>query len=222
MRPNAVELQAIYSQRFDQHIAYRNEVWKVLVSEFFANYIAPEAAVLDLGCGYGQFINNVECQQRYAMDLNKRAKEYLSDKVVFLEQDCSAPWALPDESLDVVFTSNFFEHLLSKQALNETLAQALRCLRPGGRLMAMGPNIKYVGGAYWDFCDHHLALTEASVMEAMRVQGFAIERVIARFLPYTMANRRPVPTALVSLYLKLPLAWRLFGAQFFVVGRKSG
>jgi len=221
VQPDTVELKRIYSQRFDEHIAYRNEVWKVLVSEFFARYIRPDATVLDLGCGYGQFVNNVVCQRKYAMDLNERAKEYLNSDVVFLEQDCSAPWAVPAGSLDVVFTSNFFEHLLSKQALNATLAQALHSLKRGGLLVAMGPNIKFVGGAYWDFCDHHLALTEASLSEALRVQGFAIQETIARFLPYTMTNRRPIPTALVRLYLKLSLAWRVFGAQFLVVGQKT-
>jgi predicted SAM-dependent methyltransferase len=56
--------------------------------------------------------------------------------------------------LDVIFTSNFFEHLVSKQALSQTILQAKKCLVPGGRLIAMGPNIRFVGGAYWDFWDH--------------------------------------------------------------------
>src|SRR5579875_3508777 len=125
------ELEAIYSRRFDQHVRYRNEVWKVLVSDFFSRYISPNAAILDLGCGYGEFVNNVRCHRKYAMDLNKRAKEYLNPEIIFIEQDCSEPWNVPANSLDLVFTSNFFEHLLSKQALNKTLGQAARALKPG-------------------------------------------------------------------------------------------
>jgi SAM-dependent methyltransferase len=221
MKPNPAELEAIYSERFDEHIAYRNNVWRVLISEFFNPYVEPNAIVLDLGCGYGEFINNVVCRQKYAMDLNPRAKNYLKEEVILLPQDCSAPWPLPDASLDLVFTSNFFEHLPSKEALSDALTQAARCLRPGKRLVAMGPNIRFVGGAYWNFYDHHLALTDISLVEAMRVHGLRIERVIPRFLPYTMVNRRPVPERLVRLYLKLPLMWRIMGAQFLVIAQKA-
>ncbi len=214
------ELEAIYNQRFNEHISYRKEIWKVLINKFFSKYIAPTSDVLDIGCGYGEFINNVVCRKKYGIDLNARAREQIDPDITFFEQDCSATWPLPDNTLDVVFTSNFFEHLESKQALGNTLAQAKRCLKPSGRLMAMGPNIRFVGGAYWDFWDHHLALTDSSLAEILRVQGFQVERVIARFLPYTMVNHRAVPAALVSLYLQMPFAWKILGKQFLVFAKK--
>jgi SAM-dependent methyltransferase len=220
MKPNPTELAAIYSQRFDEHIAYRNDIWQVLIKAFFDQYVDRNAITLDLGCGYGEFINNISCQKKYAMDLNPQTKNFLRNDVVFLQQDCSEPWPLPDASLDLVFTSNFFEHLPSKEALSDTLQQAARCLRPGKTLVAMGPNIRFVGGAYWNFYDHHLALTDASLVEALRTRGLMVERVIPRFLPYTMVNRRPVPAWLVRLYLNFPLMWRVMGAQFLVVARK--
>lgn len=45
----------------------------------------------------------------------------------------------------------FFEHLPDKAHLLRTLGQIRRCLKPGGCLIAMGPNIKYLPGRYWDF-----------------------------------------------------------------------
>jgi SAM-dependent methyltransferase len=217
---NSNELQAIYDRRFNAHIVYRKKVWQVLVSEYFSQFIPKDGTVLDLGCGYGEFINHVECKTKYGIDLNTRARELLNPDVNFIEQDCSLPWPLPDNSLDVVFTSNFFEHLPSKELLGATLQQARRCLKPSGRIIALGPNIRFVGGAYWDFWDHHLALTDSSLAEIMHVQGFQIEQVIDRFLPYTMVNQRTVPSALVSMYLKVPLAWRILGKQFLVMGQK--
>lgn len=214
------ELQQIYQRRFDEHLVYRNEVWRVLSSKFFSRYIPRTAIVLDLGCGYAQFINNIECQKKLAMDLNPGARKYLSPDVTFLEQDCSQPWALPDESLDVVFTSNFFEHLQSRQLLGDTLVQAYKALRKGGRLIALGPNTRYVGGAYWDFWDHHIPLTDRSLSEALEIQGFQLEQVFDRFLPYTMVNSRQYPLALVTLYLLFPLAWKFMGKQFLVIARK--
>jgi SAM-dependent methyltransferase len=220
-RQEPSELDQIYSRRFDAHVAYRTEVWKILTSKFFSRYIDPGCTVLDLGCGYGEFINNIRCAKKYAMDLNPKAGQFLSPEVSFLQQDCSEPWSLPGESLDVVFTSNFFEHLPSRKSLADTLLQAKRCIKQGGRIFALGPNIKYVGGAYWDFSDHHLALTELSLKEALEIQDFQVERVIDRFLPYTMVNRRRYPQMFVSLYLKFPIAWKIIGKQFLVIARKS-
>jgi SAM-dependent methyltransferase len=214
------ELQKIYGRRFDEHIQYRDQVWKRLTAEFFAKYVRPNDRVLDLGCGYGEFINNIQCGQKFAMDMNPGAREHLRPEVHFIEQDCSLPWNLPEASLDLVFTSNFFEHLPSKRTLSDTLTEAYKRLKKGGRIIAMGPNVRFIGGAYWDFWDHHLPLTETAISEALMVQGFQIEESIDRFLPYTMVNRRRAPSILVSLYLKFPVAWRFLGKQFLVVGRK--
>jgi SAM-dependent methyltransferase len=214
------ELEKIYSNRFDEHVAYRNQVWQVLTSQYFSRLIAGGARVLDLGCGYGEFINNIRCGEKLAMDMNPAAGRRLEPGVRFLQQDCSRRWELPDTYLDAVFTSNFFELLPSKSALSDTLAQAARCLKKDGLLIAVGPNVRLVGGAYWDFWDHHLPLTHQTMAEALRLHGFRIVSAIPRFLPYTMVNRRPVPIVLVSMYLKIALAWRIFGKQFLVIGKK--
>jgi len=216
------ELQRIYRSRFEASLEYRRAVWRVLIADFFGRFVWPEYAVLDLGCGYGEFINQVACARRFAMDLNPDAAERLVPGIRFLQQDCSEPWAMPDSALDLVFTSNFFEHLPDKPALGRTLDQIHRCLREGGHLIALGPNIKYLPGAYWDFWDHHLPLTEMSLAEALENRGFGISLRRPKFLPYTMAGGRHYPLFFVRLYLRLPLAWRILGKQFLVVAHKRG
>lgn len=214
------ELAVIYDQRFKGRQSYRNRVWRILIDDFIHTYIPPDAAVLDIGCGYGEFINNVRCRAKFGMDMNPDTAKLLSPDVQFLQQDCSANWNLPEASLDVVFTSNFFEHLPSKPALASTLKQAFYSLRPGGNLIAMGPNIKYLPGAYWDFWDHYLPLTETSLKEGLGLHGFAMIRCVDRFLPYTMARGVQYPIFFLRLYLKIPLAWRFWGKQFFLVAQK--
>jgi SAM-dependent methyltransferase len=154
------------------------------------------------------------------MDLNPSAGEHLRGEVTFLHQDCSQRWGVEDGSLDVVFTSNFFEHLPTKAALQSTLMEAHRTLHQGGRLLCLGPNIKHLPGAYWDFWDHHLPLTELALKEILELVGFRVERSIGRFLPYTMASGIAWPTAFVTLYLRLPILWRVFGRQFLVIAVK--
>ena len=214
------ELQNIYEKRFARTLAYRKQIWNVLVHDFFQKYVSPDDAVVDLGCGYGEFINTVQCAKKFAMDLNPDARKYLAPSVQFLDQDCASPWQLENATLNVVFTSNFFEHLPDKGALGQTLGEIFRCLAPGGKLIAIGPNIKYLAGEYWDFWDHYLALTEKSLSEGLINRGFEIRECVGKFLPYTMVDQRQYPGVFLKLYLRLPLAWPIFGKQFLVVATK--
>ncbi len=215
------ELQRLYEKRFAGKSEYRNKVWRVLVDEYFARWLPVGATILDLGCGHCEFINNAaRSGKRFGMDLNPDSVQQAALGVQILAQSCSQPWALPDDSLDVVFTSNFFEHLYTKRDLRDTLMQALRCVRPGGRIIALGPNIRYLPGQYWDFYDHYLPLTELSLGEVMTETGFTLEEQIPRFLPYTMSGGGESPIWMLRLYLKLAVAWPFFGKQFLVVARK--
>lgn len=214
-------LQRQYDARFSGSENYRNLVWKELCI-FFSRYIPTGATVLDLGCGWGEFINNITATKKIGMDLNPAAREHLSPAVTFLNADCSDQWPLAPDSIDIVFTSNFLEHLPAKASVEQTVAEAFRCLRPGGKLICMCPNIRDVQGAFWDFWDHHVPLTELSLGELMRLNGFYVEESIRRFLPYSMSIGRKIPLVFVKLYLKYPLLWRFFGKQFLVVGVKQG
>jgi len=213
------ELQEIYRTRFANRAEYRRRVWAVLTS-FFSRWIPEQGAVLDLGCGWCEFINAVKCASKYAMDMNPDARRYANPDVSVLEQDCAEEWKLGAGSLDAVFTSNFFEHLPSKALLQKTILQAHRALRPGGRLIALGPNVRYLAGAYWDFFDHHLALTEKSMCEVLRNCGFEIRVCYPRFLPYTISNGTEYPIWMLRAYLGMPAAWGLFGKQFLIVAEK--
>jgi SAM-dependent methyltransferase len=213
------ELQRLYEKRFAGRCQYRDAVWRVLV-DYFARWFPVGASVLDLGCGHCEFINNVRSEMRFGMDLNPDTVQCAAPGVRILAQNCSLPWDMPDESLDLVFTSNFFEHLYTKRDLHDTLKQAWRCLRPGARIVALGPNIRYLPGEYWDFYDHYLPLTERSLGEVMTATGFTVEQRIPRFLPYTMSRGGQPPVWMLSLYLKLKFVWPVFGRQFLVVARK--
>jgi SAM-dependent methyltransferase len=215
------ELRRIYCARFEKNLDYRKSVWEVLVPQFFQKYVPPSATVLDLGCGYGEFINTVLCGRKLAMDLNPDAPRFLASEVHFLQQDCSARWQCDDSSLDLIFTSNFFEHLPGKSALKLTLDECFRCLKPGGKLIAMGPNIRFLSDQYWDFWDHHLALSDRSLAEGLENCGFVIVENHDKFLPYTMVNSRKYPPVTLSLYLKVRPAWKIFGRQFLIVAAKA-
>ena len=213
-------VEEIYENRFSGLENYRNNVWKTLITDYFSRWIKHDSFVLDLGCGYGEFINNISRCKTFAMDLNPNCKKYLKKETTFFMQNCSKEWSMDSNFLDLIFTSNFFEHLSSKKSLEDTINEAYRCLKPGGKLIALGPNISVLKGHYWDFWDHHIPISDQSIKELMEIKNFEIEVLIPRFLPYNMVRIKKRPLWMVSTYLKFPLAWRIFGKQFLIVGKK--
>jgi SAM-dependent methyltransferase len=221
MEPRSETLREQYQLRFSELQEYREQVWQILCSSYFSRFIHRDSVILDLGAGWGEFVNHIEAGRKYAMDLNPATPEHLADGITFISQDCSQPWNIESGSLDVVFTSNFLEHLYDKPSIERTVAEAYRCLKKGGLFICMSPNMNCVPGAYWNFWDHHIPLTEQSCAELLRIKGFNVVKCLARFLPFSMSGGTKSPLFLVRLYLKLPLLWPLFGKQFLVIGEKN-
>lgn len=211
----------IYRARFPERDAERRRaVWRVLCGSVFQHYVEPADTVLDLAAGFCQFINTIQCARKIAVDLNDDVRAHAAPGVEVVIAPSTAMSAVPSGSVDVVFVSNFFEHLPSTESLLGTLAEIKRVLRPGGRLLVLQPNIRLVGGAYWDFVDHHLALTEKTLEEAFGLAGLTVQETRTRFLPYTMVGKMPAHPLLVWLYLRVPPAQWLMGKQSFLVARR--
>src|SRR6266542_3629127 len=109
----------------------------------------------------------------------------------------------------------------ASEAVVQQLRVAANLVKPGGRVLVLQPNIRLVGGAYWDFIDHKVPLTEHSLVEAAELAGLRTRRLIVRFLPYTSKGRLPANPLLVRAYLALRPAWLLLGKQTFYVGERA-
>jgi SAM-dependent methyltransferase len=213
-------LEVIYGHRFAGKEMQRSRVWQVLTRHYFQRWVNPADTVLDLGAGYCEFINNIQAARKYALDLNPVTPLKAASDVVVVSEDVTKPWSVASESVNVVFTSNFFEHLPTKQDFRHCLSEIYRVLCSQGLLIALGPNIRFAYDVYWDFFDHYLPLSDRSVVEAAELAGLRTESVVPRFLPFTMQGKLPSWRALVRLYLSFTLAQRILGKQFLVVMRK--
>jgi len=212
-----MKLQELYANRFNNREKQSKEaLWKVLCASFFQQYIPLDSRVIDIGAGFCEFINNISCKEKYAIDLNEETSAYAHPSVKVLKDFSS----LPEQSLDIAFMSNFLEHMNSKEDVLQILSKAYRVLKINGSILILQPNIRYAYKEYWDFFDHHIPLSDKSLAEALRITGFSIELLIPRFLPYTTKSRLPQHQYLVKFYLQLHFLWNIFGKQAFIIGKK--
>lgn len=216
-------LQDLYRIRFASDIAAKSRLvtWQVLCDNWFPQFVRPTDTVLELGAGGCEFINNIKAQRRIAVDLNPDVAGKVGIGVENLQCSASALPTIGDNTVDVVFSSNFFEHLGTAEVLLEVLRESRRILKPGGTVITLMPNLAALGSRYFDFLDHTLPLTHHSLDEALLLAGYSPELMIPRFLPFTANNlRRPVSPRTVEAYLRAKPAWRIFGKQMFSVARK--
>jgi SAM-dependent methyltransferase len=215
-----MDLEDVYGHRFnDTDARAKDLVWRE-ICRYLQREIPATGAVLDLACDRGDFIRNIAAREKWASDL-RDVSRYLPSDVHFVRCDgLQLADCVPTSHFDVVFMSNYLEHLASSDVVVEQMRAVAEVLRPGGAMIVLQPNIRLVGGRYWDFIDHKVALTDASLAEAAELAGLKARKLIKRFLPYTTKARLPTRPTLVRAYLKLRPAWLLLGKQTLLVAEK--
>ncbi|MDP7115954.1 MAG: class I SAM-dependent methyltransferase [Candidatus Woesearchaeota archaeon] len=193
----------------------RDKVWSAIVSHI-QKYIPKEAIVLDLGCGYGNFINNVQAKEKHAIDLNKDFKSHLAENVQFKAGSVLDLKHLKKNYFDVVFASNLLEHLDHKE--NDSLLQSIKSLlKPEGRLILIQPNYRYSQKKYFDDYTHKTAHSHVSIRDLLNAKGFSVVKLVPRFLPFSLKSKLPKSKLLTKIYLKLP--YKPFAKQMLIVAR---
>ena len=215
-----MDLEDVYGHRFsDSEARAKDLMWRE-ICRFLQREVDPEGAVLDLACDRGDFIRNIAAGEKWASDV-RDVSQHLPSDVRFVRCDgLRLAEHVPTDHFDVVFMSNYLEHLASSDVVVEQMRAVAEVLRPGGAMIVLQPNIRLVGGRYWDFIDHKVALTDASLTEAAELAGLRTRTLIKRFLPYTTKARLPTRPALVRAYLRVRPAWLLLGKQTLLVAEK--
>lgn len=194
-------------------------VWKVLTENFFQKFIDKNDTVLDVGCGYGEFINNIRCGKKIAVDLNPEAKNFLPKKVKFSVSSSTKMPFIKANFVDKIFVSNFFEHL-TREDISLTIKEFKRVLKKGGQVLVLQPNIRFIPHDFWMFFDHLTPVDDRAVEEIFNIYGFKLKKRILKFLPYTTKSYFPQSPLFIKLYLKLPFLWWILGKQSFLVFEK--
>ena len=214
------DLTRLYAHRFEDDHDDRSVLWSTLCRSWFQHWIPEDSVVLDLAAGQCEFVNNIVAARRIAVDLNPAVRDHAGPGVETHVARSTELDVLATGTVDRVFISNFFEHI-SRDDILVTLREVRRVLRPDGKLLVLQPNVRYCARDYWMFFDHITPVDDRALVEAFAATGFEVELNHPRFLPYTTKSRLPSGPALVRLYLRSPWAWRILGAQAFMVAKPA-
>ena len=215
-----MSLDKMYQRRFSADIEFRKKMWSVLCKDFFQKYIPKEAVILEVAAGYCEFINNIVGKRKIALDLNPDVKKFASGDVEVVLADSINMLKVTDSSCDVVFISNFFEHL-NKEDIVKTIKEVHRVLRINGKVLILQPNIRFCYKEYWNFFDHISPLDDKSLSEVLELNGLKVIECKPKFLPYTTKSRFPKAIFLIKLYLRIPILQNMLGKQAFICAQKQ-
>ena len=182
----------------------REILWRTLVQHYFQSQIPHEGCVLELGAGYGNFINNVRARRRIAQDQWPEFPAYLNDGVESHVGPLADLSFVDDNSVDFVFASNLFEHV-SQDEFAAVLKQLRRKLRPDGTLTLLQPNYRYAFREYFDDYTHRTVYSHLSICDFLQAHAYEVLTCKPRFLPLTLKSRLRVSPALIRLYLMSPI-----------------
>ena len=182
----------------------RDVIWQSLWRYHFCKLISPDDCVLDLGSGYGNFINNVVARRRIAVNSWQHFQEYLDPQVESVVAEVTQLDFIEAGVVNFAFASNLFEHLSYY-----TASRVLEALKPklaaAGTLNILQPNYRYAYRQYFDDYTHVSIFSHISMADFLRVNGFDIIELRPRFLPLTVKSRVPISPWLVKAYLASPI-----------------
>jgi len=205
--------QTLYHESRFEYDERREVLWKTLCDAYFSKLIRPQFHVLDLGAGYGHFINNVRCAKRTAIDRWEKLPSFVEPGVEAHIGSVTELDFIPDRTVDFAFASNLFEHL-TQQEFAAVLAGLKRKLRTGGTLTILQPNYRLAYREYFDDYTHVTVYSDIGLCDYLRANGYRIITSTPGFLPFSLKSWFPVAGWLVRLYLLLP--WKPFAKQMLV------
>jgi len=216
MEPPRVTKVAAYHQTRTEYDVRRETLWCSLVRFYFQRWIRAEDCVLDLGAGYGHFINNVVARRRIALDRWAEMPSFIERGVeshVGVVTDLSF---LENGSVDFAFASNLFEHI-SQDDLAQVLQQLECKLARRGVLCLLQPNYRYAYREYFDDYTHITVYSHLTMCDFLCARGYEIVECKPRFTPLTVKSRFKISPLLIWLYLNSPL--KPLGKQMLIVAR---
>ncbi len=107
--------------------------------------------ILDVGCGVGMYVRRFRefSPEVYGVDIDADKVAEASQSLPNIQAAPAEKLPFPDETFDVVLSHEVLEHVEDDR---QSVAEALRVLAPGGKLIIFAPNRLYpfeTHGCFW-------------------------------------------------------------------------
>jgi len=181
----------------------RDVLWAILWRYCFSTMVKQTDCVLDLGSGYGNFINTVVARRRIAVDTWEGFPTHLASGIEHRVGSVTDLDFLDDGIIDFAFASNLFEHLTHEE-FSTVLITLRRKLAKNGTLTIVQPNYRYAYREYFDDFDHKSIYSHISLADFLAANGYEVFHVEPRFMPLSIKGRLPVIPFLIRIWLASP------------------
>ena len=191
----------------------RKASW-VYLCKFFQKYVDQNGTVLELGAGYCYFINQIDAKEKIAVDLFPDLLSHAEFPVKAFVRDATKLDFIASNSVDVIFASNFLEHL-DWNNLDNLITEIDRILGAKGKILIMQPNFRLSYRNYFDDYTHRTVFTDTSLIDWFGANGFKAKHSFPKFLPLSVKSSMGKFSRLIPFYISSP--WKPKAGQMFFV-----
>lgn len=159
----------------------------LLLDTIAASGLAPGSRMLDVGCGTGRMVRELQARAMQARGMDPWARESGLPAPDFVAGQVEAI-PMPGESFDAVCAFDVLEHVDDARAL----AEIHRVLAPGGLLFASVPAHAWLWSVRDELAGHRRRYTRRVLRERVAAAGFEVHRLFgyqALLLPLLAAAR---------------------------------
>lgn len=166
-------LETIYSEEKKPFTDYPKKLTTYLINRF---NLKKKQKILELGCGRGEFLNEFVKNglEGHGVDLSDYSKNFFSNlnfKKVDMDNE-KLPYE--DNFFDIIYSKSFIEHFYYPEKI---FKEAYRVLKPGGIIVTLTPEWKYIYKTFYEDFTHRVPFTRVSLTDIHYISNFKSVKV---------------------------------------------
>lgn len=168
-------INIVYSANKKPFTSYPKKLIKYLINKY---NLKIESKILEMGCGRGEFINEFtkSGMHGFGIDISNYAEKFCENVEIKLVDLIKKNIPYPDNFFDIVFSKSFIEHFTTREKI---FNEAYRVLKPGGILITLTPEWKFIYKSFYDDFTHKTPFARKSLKDIHAVIGFRDIKVIS-------------------------------------------
>tara|TARA_B100000787_G_C16195893_1_gene300812 strand:+ start:2649 stop:3329 length:681 start_codon:yes stop_codon:yes gene_type:complete len=150
---------------------------KKLITHLIKKYDLKEnKKILELGCGRGEFLNEFVNNglEGHGVDLSDYSKEFFSNLNFKKVDMVNEKLPYEDNFFDIIYSKSFIEHFYYPEII---FLEAYRVLKPGGIIITLTPEWKFIYKSFYDDFTHRVPFTKDSLKDIHEMHNFKLIEV---------------------------------------------